>query len=348
MTKKTAVLVAGSWGTALASVLADNGHEVRLWTRRPEQAEEINTLHTNSRFLKDTVLSDRIRATTSLKEAAGDADAVVMVSPSAGVREVAGQLRGILRPDALLIHATKGFEAQSLKRMTEVIAEELPDYDPDRIVVLSGPSHAEEVIVRCPTTVVVAAKREDAADAAQDLFINSYFRVYTNPDVTGVEISGALKNIIALGAGMNDGLGFGDNAKAALMTRGLAEIGRLGIAMGANPLTFAGLAGFGDLVVTCTSKHSRNWRAGYMLGQGKPLSEVLEQMGMVVEGVKTTQAAYALSRQFDVRMPITDVLYQVLFEDKAPKQGVEDLMGRVRTHEIEEIAQSAALNWKSE
>ncbi|WP_438445590.1 NAD(P)H-dependent glycerol-3-phosphate dehydrogenase [Gorillibacterium sp. sgz5001074] len=348
MSKKTAVLVAGSWGTALASVLADNGHEVRLWTRHPEQAEEINSLHTNQRFLKDMKLSERIRATTSMGEAVTDADAVVLVSPSAGVREVTGKLRSFLSPSALLIHATKGFEAQSLKRMTEVIAEELPDYDPDRIVVLSGPSHAEEVIVQCPTTVVVASRCEEAADAAQDLFINSYFRVYTNPDVTGVEISGALKNIIALGAGMNDGLGYGDNAKAALMTRGLAEIGRLGLAMGANPLTFAGLAGFGDLVVTCTSKHSRNWRAGYMLGQGKPLAEVLEEMGMVVEGVKTTQAAYALSRQLEVRMPITEVLYQVLFEGKTPKQGVEDLMGRVRTHELEEVAQSAAVKWKSE
>jgi glycerol-3-phosphate dehydrogenase (NAD(P)+) len=345
--KKTAVLVAGSWGTALASVLADNGHEVWLWTRHPDQADEINTLHTNTRFLKDTVLSERIRATVRMEEAVIGADAVVMVSPSAGVREVTRQIRPFLNPDALLIHATKGFEMDTLKRMTDVIAEELPDYDSGRIVVLSGPSHAEEVIVRCPTTVVVASKREEAAEAAQDLFINSYFRVYTNPDVTGVEVSGALKNIIALGAGMSDGLTFGDNAKAALMTRGLAEIGRLGIAMGANPLTFAGLAGFGDLVVTCTSRHSRNWRAGFMLGQGKPLSEVLEQMGMVVEGVKTTKAAYELSRRLEVRMPITEVLYQVLFEGKDPQQAVEDLMGRVRTHEIEEIAQSAAVKWMS-
>jgi glycerol-3-phosphate dehydrogenase (NAD(P)+) len=345
--KKSAVLVAGSWGTALASVLADNGHDVWLWTRDQEQANEINTLHTNKRYLKQGSLSPSIRSTTNLEEAVQGAAAVVMVAPSAAVREVAGRLRSVLQPDTILIHATKGFETDSLKRMTDVIAEELPDYDPDRIVVLSGPSHAEEVIIRCPTTVVVASKNEVAAEAAQDLFMNSYFRVYTNPDVTGVEISGALKNIIALGAGMNDGLSFGDNARAALMTRGLAEIGRLGIAMGANPLTFAGLAGFGDLVVTCTSKHSRNWRAGYMLGQGKPLPEVLDQMGMVVEGVKTTKAAYVLARRYNVQMPITDAIYQVLFEGKAPKQAVEDLMGRVRTHEIEEVAQSAAINWKS-
>lgn len=343
--KKTAVLVAGSWGTALASVLADNGHEVALWTRHPEQVHEINTLHTNTRYLKDAVLSANIRATLSLEEAVRGAEAVVLASPSSGMREVADNMRPFLSSDTLVIHAAKGFEADSLKRMTSVIAEELPQQNPDRIVVLSGPSHAEEVIVKCPTTIVVAAKQLEAAEAAQDFFMSPYFRVYTNPDVVGVEVSGALKNIIALGAGMSDGLQFGDNAKAALMTRGLAEIARLGVALEANPLTFAGLSGFGDLVVTCTSRHSRNWRAGYMLGQGKPLTTVLEEMGMVVEGVKTTRAAYEMSKMHQVRMPITQVLYQVLFEGKEPKRGVEDLMGRVRTHEIEEIAQEAAGKW---
>lgn len=343
--KKTAVLVAGSWGTALASVLADNGHEVALWTRHPEQVHEINALHTNSRYLKDAVLSGNIYATLSLEEAVRGAEAVVLAAPSSGMREVAGNIQPFLSPDTLVIHAAKGFEADTLKRMTSVIAEELPQQDPDRIVVLSGPSHAEEVIVKCPTTIVVAAKQLEAAEAAQDLFMSPYFRVYTNPDVVGVEVSGALKNIIALGAGMSDGLQFGDNAKAALMTRGLAEIARLGVALEANPLTFAGLSGFGDLVVTCTSRHSRNWRAGYMLGQGKPLAVVLEEMGMVVEGVKTTRAAYEMSKHHQVRMPITQVLYQVLFEGKEPKRGVEDLMGRVRTHEIEEIAQEAAGKW---
>lgn len=344
-TKKAAVLVAGSWGTALASVLADNGFDVMLWSRHPEQAEEINTKHRNSRFLKDAELSERIRATVSMEEAVTGASAVVLVAPSAAVREVAGQLRPLLTKQMQLVHATKGFETDSLKRITQILAEELPDFDPQNIVVLSGPSHAEEVIVRCPTTVVVAAYNTVAAEAAQDLFMNSYFRVYTNPDVIGVEVGGSLKNIIALGAGMSDGLGYGDNAKAALMTRGLAEIARLGVAMGANPLTFAGLAGLGDLVVTCTSRHSRNWRAGYMLGQGKPLGEVLEQMGMVVEGVKTTKAAHALCEQYHVRMPITDALYHVLFEGKPPKLAVEELMGRVRTHEIEEVAQETVEKW---
>ncbi|WNQ09300.1 NAD(P)H-dependent glycerol-3-phosphate dehydrogenase [Paenibacillus aurantius] len=343
--KKAAVLVAGSWGTALATVLADNGMEVCLWSRREEQVTEINRRHTNSRFLKDTVLSEAIYATTSLEEAVRDAEAVILAATSASMREIAGKLQPYLPPEALLIHATKGFEVETMKRMTSVIAEELPSYDSRRIVVLSGPSHAEEVVLRCPTTIVVAAEEMEAAEAAQDLFINSHFRVYTNPDVTGVEIGGALKNIIALGAGLTDGLGFGDNAKAALMTRGLAEIARLGTAMGANPLTFAGLAGVGDLIATCTSKHSRNWRAGYMIGQGAALEEVLEKMGMVVEGVKTTQAAHILAQRYEVAMPITDALFRVLFEGKTPEEAVEDLMGRVRTHEIEDIAQEASAKW---
>lgn len=343
--KKTAVLVAGSWGTALASVLADNGHEVMLWTRRKDQEEEINRLHTNSRYLPGTVLNERIRATIHLEEAVRDAAAIVIVAPSASLREVASRLRGLVTPDTAIIHATKGFEPETLKRMSEVIAEELPEMDPGRIVVLSGPSHAEEVVKRCPTTVVVAAEQLEAAEFAQDLFMSRYFRVYTNPDIIGVEVAGALKNIIALGAGMNDGLEYGDNAKAALMTRGLSEIIRLGIAMGSNPLTFAGLAGLGDMVVTCTSRHSRNWRAGYRLGQGVPLEQVLSEMNMVVEGVKTTKAAYALARKYGITMPITEALYQVLFEGKAPRLAVEELMGRLRRHEIEEVAQEAASKW---
>ncbi|MFE4572241.1 NAD(P)H-dependent glycerol-3-phosphate dehydrogenase [Paenibacillus chitinolyticus] len=338
MTKHVSVLVAGSWGTALASVLAANDLDVTIWTRNAGQAEEINTLHTNSRYLQDIALSPRIRATTSIREAIENKDAVVFVVPSAGMREVASQVREFLSPDTLVIHATKGFESLTLKRMTTVLAEELPQCDPGRIVVLSGPSHAEEVIRECPTTVVVASPTIEAAEAAQDLFINSYFRVYTNPDVTGVEVGGALKNIIALGAGLSDGLRFGDNAKAALLTRGLAEIARLGAEMGANPMTFAGLAGIGDLVVTCTSTHSRNWKAGYLLGQGEPLDQVLDKMGMVVEGVKTTKSAYALAQEYGVTMPITSELHHVLFEGKTPRAAVEDLMGRGRTHEIEEVA----------
>lgn len=336
--RRVAVMVAGSWGTALASVLADNGVEVRLWTRNADQAHEMNTEHTNRKALGDAQLSERIRATTSAAEAIAGADTVLFVAPSAGMREVARLASPYITAGMSIIHATKGFEMETLKRMTTVLAEELPQTDPRRIVVLSGPSHAEEVIRRCPTTVVVAAEEVSAAEQAQDLLINAYFRVYTNPDVTGVEVAGALKNIIALGAGLSDGLSFGDNAKAALLTRGLAEISRLGVAMGAHALTFTGLAGVGDLVVTGTSRHSRNWRAGYMLGQGKGLEEVLQSMGMVVEGVKTAKAAYALAKEYAIPMPITEQLHQVLFEGKAPEAAVRDLMGRGRTHEIEEVA----------
>jgi glycerol-3-phosphate dehydrogenase (NAD(P)+) len=335
--RKAAVLVAGSWGTALASVLADNGADVIMWARSQSQVDEINDNRTNRRFMPDIRLADGIRASSSMKEAVDGADAVVIAATSSSMRDVARQLGLCLQPGTTVIHATKGFETGSLKRMTQVIAEELPDYDPARIVVLSGPSHAEEVILRCPTTVVVASESAEAAEQAQDLFINYYFRVYTNPDVIGVEVGGALKNIIALGAGLSDGLGFGDNAKAALVTRGLAEIARLGIAMGGNALTFAGLAGVGDLVVTCTSRHSRNWRAGSMLAQGLSLDQVLEKMGMVVEGVKTTQAAFELAGRYEVTLPITEELYQVLFHNKEPKAAVEALMGRDRTHELEDI-----------
>ncbi|MEB3102809.1 NAD(P)H-dependent glycerol-3-phosphate dehydrogenase [Ferviditalea candida] len=339
--KKVSVLVAGSWGTALATVLADNDMDVTLWSRSRHQVEEINSLHRNSRFSQDIQLPPNIRATDSLEEAVIGADAVILVPPSSGMREIACKLRAYMDANTLLVHATKGFEADTVLRMSEVIAEELPGYDKDNIVVLSGPSHAEEVILKSPTAVVVAAGHTEAAEAVQDLFINSYFRVYTNPDVIGVEVGGALKNVIALGAGLSDGLGFGDNAKAALLTRGLAEIGRLGLAMGASPMTFAGLAGIGDLVVTCTSKHSRNWRAGYMLAKGVPLDEVLATMGMVVEGVRTTKAARALAHKFQTELPIAEELYRVLFEGKSPKTAVEDLMGRGRTHEMEDIARTS-------
>lgn len=344
MSKQVAVLVAGSWGTALAAVLANNGHRTVLWSRNEEQVNQINETRMNARYLPNVRLPEGIAATSSMEEAVADADAVVVVAPSAGMREVASKLKPLLREETLVVHATKGFEVATMNRMTEVLADELPQTDRSRIVVLSGPSHAEEVIQELPTTVVVASEQLSAAEEAQDLFINGSFRVYTNPDVVGVEVGGALKNIIALGAGLSDGLGFGDNARAALLTRGLAEIARLGVAMGANPLTFAGLAGIGDLVATCTSRHSRNWRAGSMLAQGMSLNDVLARMGMVVEGVKTTQAACRLAERYGVTMPIAQQLNAVLFEEKSAKAAVEALMGRVRTHEIEEVPLSPTVD----
>lgn len=344
MSDKVSVLVAGSWGTALAGVLASNHKEVYLWTRSPEQAAEINEHHTNSHYLPDITLPVNLKATTDMEQAVSGSSAVVIVAPSSGMREVARRLKPYWREEMVCIHATKGFETETMKRMSTVISEELGCGE-DRIVVLSGPSHAEEVVRKCPTTVVVASPNEQAAVLAQDLFMNNDFRVYTNRDLVGVELAGALKNIIALGAGLSDGLGFGDNAKAALLTRGLAEISRVGVELGANPLTFAGLAGIGDLVVTATSRHSRNWRAGSMLGQGKPLPEVLESMGMVVEGIRTTQAAHAISLKLKVQMPITDQMYHVLFEGRNPRTAVEALMGRDPKTEMESISQEIWEQW---
>ncbi|UFJ42800.1 NAD(P)H-dependent glycerol-3-phosphate dehydrogenase [Brevibacillus humidisoli] len=339
MTKKIAVIGAGSWGTALASVCADNRHEVTLWVRDPRMADEINTHQTNQKYLPDVTLAPSLKAETDLETAVKSADVLLLALPSHAMRQIVRQLAPFLRTDVLIVHATKGLELDSLKRMSDVIREEVPREIGDRLVVLTGPSHAEEVIRRSPTTVVVASESQASGRQAQELLMNTYFRVYTNPDMVGAEIAGALKNIIALGAGMSDGLGFGDNAKAALLTRGLTEISRLGVKLGANPLTFSGLAGVGDLVVTCTSRHSRNWRAGYLLGEGQKLDDVLERMGMVVEGVRTTKAAMALSRREQVRMPITQVLYHILFDQKSPRQGVEELMARDATMEMEDLYQ---------
>ncbi|GAB6990324.1 NAD(P)H-dependent glycerol-3-phosphate dehydrogenase [Paenibacillus pini] len=346
MSSKVAVLVAGSWGTALASVLASNHPNVVIWSRNEEQVQEINLKHMNSRYLPKVKLPESLKATSNLEEAVKDAMAVVIVAPSAAMREVAHAIKPYWHKDMLIIHATKGFETETLKRMSSVIAEELGCNEGD-MVVLSGPSHAEEVVRRCPTTVVVASLNDNAAAAAQKLFINADFRVYTNRDMVGVELAGALKNIIALGAGMSDGLGFGDNAKAALLTRGLAEITRIGVEMGANPLTFSGLAGIGDLVVTATSRHSRNWRAGSMLGEGMKLEEVLSSMGMVVEGIRTTKAAFSIAQKYNVQMPIADQLYHVLFENMNPRTAVEALMGRLPKTEMETMTLETWEQWHS-
>ncbi len=331
---KVAVLGAGSWGTALSIVLADNGNEVRLWTHFKQQADEINQTRFNKHYL-DVQIPEQIQAFHDLRAAVQDVDALLIVVPTKAIREVAQQLNEVLTHKPVLIHATKGIEPDTFKRVSEMISEELTEYPYEDIVVLSGPSHAEEVAKRQPTTVTVSSLNSEYATFAQNLFFNEYFRVYTSTDIIGIELGGALKNIIALGAGISDGLGYGDNAKAALMTRGLAEITRLGVSLGANPLTFLGLPGVGDLVVTCTSVHSRNWRAGNLLGKGHSLDEVLDQMGMVVEGVRTTKAAYQLATEQNVEMPITKGIYDVLFNDQHPKDIVENLMNRDKREEID-------------
>lgn len=335
--EKVSVFGAGSWGTALSYVLAQNGHNLLLWTHRSEQRDEINQQHTNKRYLKEVALPENLKATADLSEAVSHSDVFVLAVPTKAIREVCADIRENLQRKTLFVHVSKGIEPDSLKRISEMIREEIPEQWLQDVVVLSGPSHAEEVVLEHPTTVTAACKNTEAAERVQDLFMNHYFRVYTNTDVIGVEIGGALKNIIALAVGITDGLGYGDNAKAALMTRGLAEIARLGVKMGATPLTFSGLSGVGDLIVTCTSVHSRNWRAGNMLGQGKSIDEVLVEMGMVVEGIRTTKAAYQLSRAYGVPMPITDALYAVLFEEVSTKEAVDRLMGRMKKNEMEDL-----------
>lgn len=332
--EKIAVLGAGSWGTALSIVLAHNNHDVRLWSHRDDQVQTINETRVNKQYL-NVPLPKNIQAYSNINEAIEQVQAIVIVVPSKAIRSVMKQLKQYLSEDIVIIHASKGIEPQSLKRVSELIAEEIPNYKLNHIVALSGPSHAEEVAVQSPTTVTVASIDKSNAQYAQKLFMNESFRVYTSTDLIGVELGGALKNIIALGAGISDGLQFGDNAKAALITRGLAEISRLGVAMGANPLTFLGLCGVGDLIVTSTSKHSRNWRAGFLLGKGKTLDIILEEMGMVVEGVRTTKAAFQLSKKYKVEMPITNGLYKVLFKQKHPKIIVEQLMNRDPREELD-------------
>lgn len=335
--KKIAVLGAGSWGTALSIVLADNGHEVRLWSHRKEQADVINKTRKNERYL-DVDIPHQITAYFQLEEAVDRVHAIIIVVPTKAIRDVCQQLNSILTNRTTIIHATKGIEPITLKRVSEMISEEMTAYNKEDIVVLSGPSHAEEVAERHPTTVTVASENTDNANIAQDLFNSDTFRVYTSSDIIGIELGGALKNIIALGAGISDGLGYGDNAKAALITRGLAEIARLGTSLGANPLSFLGLSGVGDLIVTCTSVHSRNWRAGNLLGKGHKLDDVLEQMGMVVEGVRTVKAAYQFAKDQNVEMPITTGIYEILFEDKDPKIVVEQLMNRAKREEMDDLA----------
>lgn len=344
MNCNTAVLGAGSWGTALARHLVKKGIPVILWSRSPEAAEKLRETKENKQYLPGIQLSDDLTITSELSMALREARYIVLAVPSQSVRQVAGQIRPYLHQDAVIISTAKGLEQETLLRMSQVLVSELPKWE-DNIAVLSGPSHAEEVARHLPTAVVVAAKKRETAEMVQDLFMNSSFRVYTNPDIIGIELGGALKNVIALATGIADGLGFGDNTRAALMTRGAVEIARLGTKMGAEALTFAGLAGIGDLIVTCSSMHSRNRRAGIALGQGLPLDEVLSSMGMVVEGVITTKTVNQLASKMDVPMPIAHEMYQILFEGKSPLESVENLMDRNKTHELEEIASGFPQDW---
>ncbi len=335
MSEKVTVIGAGGWGTATAIMLAKKGFAVKLWARRTELSQQISTTRENTDYLPGVVLPANIEITSDLDKAAAQCSYLVLATPTKAIRETITRAAPHISDDTVVVSLSKGLERSTLLRCSQVIAEVLGSED--RVAVLSGPNHAEEVARDIPTATVAAAYDLGVAEMVQDLFMAPKFRVYTNSDIIGVELAGALKNIIALGAGICDGLGFGDNTKAALMTRGIAEITRLGVAMGANPLTFAGLAGIGDLIVTCTSKHSRNWRAGYALGRGETLEQVMERTGMVVEGVYTTEVAAQLAEREQVVMPITAVLKEVLFEGKSPQLAVTELMVRDKTDEAEDL-----------
>jgi len=332
---RVAILGAGSWGTALAVHLARKGFTPLLWSHRKEQVEEISKTRKNSGYLPE-ILSKNIEINNDLERSVRGQEIVISAVPSHAFADVLLEARPHLGADTILINAAKGIHEHTLQRMSQIYQEVCRGKK--NYAVLSGPSHAEEVSQGMPTAIVVACCDESTAAKAQDVLMSVDFRVYTNTDVTGVELGGALKNIIALGTGISDGLGFGDNTKAALMTRGLTEITRLGVAMGANPLTFAGLAGLGDLIVTCTSMHSRNRRAGIEIGKGKSPEEALTAVRMVVEGFKTTRAAHRLAQKLGVEMPITRQIYGVLYQGQPAREAVVALMGRGKRNELKETA----------
>lgn len=334
MEQHIAVLGAGSWGTALSVVLAKNGHKVMLWSHREEEAQKMQKEREQSSKLPGVKLPDQITVTGDMKEALKDNDAIVLAVPSTAVRSTAKILKDLVPEHQMIICVAKGIEDETFLTLTEIIEEEIPGV---RACVLSGPSHAEEVGKEMPTTVVAGAKEKEDALYIQDIFMNSYFRVYTSPDVIGIEMGGALKNVIALAAGIADGLGYGDNSKAALITRGISELTRLGTALGGQVETFSGLTGVGDLIVTCTSVHSRNHRAGELIGKGYTAEEAMEQVQMVVEGVNSAKAALHLARKKGVTVPIIEKVNAVLFEHKAAKDAVSELLMRDRRKEFQTL-----------
>ena len=327
---KVAFLGGGSFGTALAVLLANNGNEIKIWDRNIEVIEDINSNRKNSRYLKDLTIPTNVTAFSDIEEALKDVEYVVLAVPSHVIRTICKNIKDIIPINAIVVSIAKGIEEGSDKRLSVVIQDELNN----PVVVMTGPSHAEEVAEGLPTTLVVSSKNMVYANKVQDLFMSKSFRVYTNDDLIGVEIGGAVKNIIALASGIADGIGYGDNTKAALMTRGMKEISRIGEKLGGNPETFSGLTGMGDLIVTCTSMHSRNRRAGILIGKGYSMNEALEEVGMVVEGVKACRAFYEFKEKENILMPITDVLYKVLFEGMNPIEGVSELMLRDKKHEL--------------
>ncbi|MFC1562705.1 NAD(P)H-dependent glycerol-3-phosphate dehydrogenase [candidate division KSB1 bacterium] len=326
--KKIGILGAGGWGTGLSIVLHNNQHIVSMWEFDKEIAEKFKTTGENEKFLPGIKIPLEISIVCDLEEAVNKNEIILFAVPSHVVREVAEKIKELNIKDKIIISAVKGVENKSLYRMSEVLNEVLPDIGYDKIAVISGPSHAEEVSRKIPTAVTIASKSSKLAIQLQKIFMNPFFRVYASEDLIGVELGGSLKNIIAIAAGICDGADLGDNTKAALLTRGIAEITRLGVALGAEPKTFSGLAGIGDLIVTCYSSHSRNRFVGEQIGKGNKLSDVLKNMVMVAEGVKTTESVYQLSKKHNIETPIIEKVYNVLFNNENPKNAVYELMTR--------------------
>lgn len=324
----------GSWGTAIARLLSNKGHELNFYIRNKEVIEDIRKNKENTKYLPGAKLGKEINLTNNLDSVLQNIDVFIIAVPTSSIREVLTNIKGKISNETIIVNLSKGIEVESLDRISEISAEILKD---NPFVALSGPSHAEEVGKDIPTTLVASSENLKVAQTIQHEFSTPIFRIYTNPDLVGVEMGGALKNIIALAAGMNDGLAYGDNSKAALMTRGIYEMSKLGISLGANPHTFNGLSGIGDLIVTCTSMHSRNRRAGILIGEGKSMEEACNEVGQVVEGVKTVKSAYKLAKIKNIEMPITNALYKVLYEGYNPNKAVYELMTRENKDEIEQI-----------
>lgn len=335
--KKISIIGAGRWGTALAVNLSNNGHEVTIWSIMEDEIKMLKENHEHLDKLPGVKLPDSVKFTTNMEEAVKGADILVLAVPSIFTRSTSKSMAPYVEDGQIIVCVAKGIEDDTLMTITDIVEEEIPNAD---VSVLCGPSHAEEVGIALPTTVVAGAKTKQTAEIVQDAFMNETFRVYTSPDVLGMELGGSLKNVIALAAGMADGLGYGDNTKAALITRGISEITRLAVAMGAKPETLGGLTGIGDLIVTCESKHSRNRKAGMLMGQGMTMEEATKEVKMVVEGIYSAKAALALAKKYYITMPIIEEVNKVLFEDKPAKEAVTDLM--LRDKRVENIN----LEWK--
>jgi len=342
MDRQISIIGAGSWGTAIAVLLSGKGFNVKLWARDSELIERIKSTRENAEYLPGIMFKANILPSSDMEYCCSGSEVVVIASPSHAMRDICSKIKGYISNNQTIVSLTKGIENDTLLRMSEIIKEFMPE---NEVAVISGPSHAEEVGKGIPTAVVASSRKRSVTEYIQDLFMTPMFRVYTNPDIVGVELGGALKNIIALGAGIIDGLELGDNTKAAIMTRGIVEIARLGEAMGASRNTFAGLSGIGDLIVTCTSMHSRNRRAGIAIGQGKSVEEVLHGTKMVVEGIRTTRSAYQLAEKMNIVMPITQEIYNLLFNKSDIRDSVLNLTMRSKTHEMEDIAELKGFDW---